>query len=121
MVEPLLLAMDQLIDGKQPEQLIELPPSTICYRQSLPAPDDNQQSNNRIIAAIRQHACHGISVAALAQELGMSTRSLQLQCQRELNSSPSALLIAQRINRAKQLIRENKLSMNAIARACGFS
>jgi transcriptional regulator GlxA family with amidase domain len=62
-----------------------------------------------------------ISPAALAQEVGMSTRQLERLFRRYLSRSPKRYYMELRLKRARNLLMQTEMSIINVALACGFS
>jgi transcriptional regulator GlxA family with amidase domain len=71
-------------------------------------------------AMLRQIA-NPISIATLARRLGTTDRTLHRRFRDRLGLSPLAYVQSQRIARAKQLLGEGRLSLEAIVERCGYS
>lgn len=70
----------------------------------------------RIAAALPQAP----AVAALAAEFGMSPRTLARHVQRATGQGPLALVQALRLQRARELLAEGRLSVDDVAAAVGY-
>ena len=62
-----------------------------------------------------------ITVAELANRIGVSRRELLRLFRRELNNTPSKILAQRRLDRARSLILNTRLPMTTIADSVGFS
>lgn len=56
----------------------------------------------------------------VAGDLGMSTRTLERHCLREIGMAPSALLECLRMRKARQLLAASKLPFAELALVCGY-
>ena len=61
-----------------------------------------------------------LSQAALARQLGISPRALQLQFRSQLNMTAQAYYLHLRLNEADRLVRESRQALQEIALATGF-
>lgn len=62
------------------------------------------------------------TVRALAEELRMSTRTLERLCQKQIGQTARDYLLELRLDRAKQLLREEPtMSLAQVGEVCGFS
>ncbi len=75
----------------------------------------------RALALIEAGVGQAITVASLAEQSGVSRRELLRLFRRELNDTPSQLLAARRLDRARSLVLNTRLPMATIADAVGFS
>ena len=64
---------------------------------------------------------HGLSNAALAEQLGISEVYLRKLFATHYNISPKQYILELRISKAKQLLVDTPFSITAIAEECGFS
>ncbi|PIE15227.1 MAG: AraC family transcriptional regulator [Rhodobacterales bacterium] len=62
-----------------------------------------------------------ISPAALAKDVGMSTRQLERLFRRYLNRSPKRYYMALRLQKARNLLMQTDMSVINVALACGFA
>jgi LacI family transcriptional regulator len=70
---------------------------------------------------IRRHACSGIRVRAVLDEVPLSRRSLEQRFQKLLGRSPKAEILRVQIERAQWLLAETDLPVAAVSRKAGFS
>jgi len=75
----------------------------------------------RALDLIEAGVGQSITVAALARRIGISRRELLRLFRRELNDTPSRLLAARRLDRARALVLNTRLPMATIADSVGFS
>jgi AraC family carnitine catabolism transcriptional activator len=75
----------------------------------------------RALGLIEAGVGQSITVAELADRVGVGRRELLRLFRRELNSTPSRVLALRRLDRARSLILNTRLSMARIADAVGFS
>ena len=68
---------------------------------------------------IQLHFAKPMDVAAICNELEISRRQLERQCQHEHRQTPAKLLLNKRLEHADKLLNSDS-SMNAIATKCGF-
>ena len=80
----------------------------------------SQRKLHHIIAYISDRLNDNLSLAAMAQELDMSQYHFCRLFERSMGISPYQYLIQQRVERAKQLLVQGKLSIAEIAQAVGF-
>lgn len=113
--------LDRMMAGESPPQAsILLPPRGLVVRQSsdIMAIDDPQ-----VVAAvryIREHACHGINVADVVRNAGLSRTLLERRMRQAIGRTPGEEIIRLRFNRVKRLLVETKLSLAEVADRCGF-
>ncbi len=69
---------------------------------------------------IRDHACEGITVADILQAIPLSRRVLESRFRKATGQSPHDAILAQKLNKVEQLLRESDLSLDSIAQKTGF-
>jgi transcriptional regulator GlxA family with amidase domain len=75
----------------------------------------------RALSMIEAGVGQSITVAELANRIGVSRRELLRLFRRELNNTPSKVLTQRRLDRARSLILNTRLPMTTIADSVGFS
>ncbi len=107
MLSRLLMAMDYtLVEGKEGK------------------PDSESRLIQRFRELLERHATEEIAVPDIAENLGVSVRTLQLALRSELGATPSELLRRVRLDRARELLlaaEPGQETIIAIAERCGFS
>ena len=74
-----------------------------------------------VIQMMEQNIEEPISPAALAKEVGMSTRQLERLFRRYLNRSPKRYYMELRLQKARNLLMQTDMSVINVALACGFA
>jgi LacI family transcriptional regulator len=69
---------------------------------------------------IREHACDGIRVEQVAEQAGVSRSTLKRRFQTALGRSVHEELLAVRLRRAQELLRQTALPLETIAEQAGF-
>ena len=69
---------------------------------------------------IRQHACDGINVEDVLENVALSRSALDRRFAAALGRSPKAEIVRIQINRVKQLLMETDFTLAAIAKMAGF-
>lgn len=87
-----------------------------AYAGGLP-----QQKLRQATEYIQEHLAQEISLNELAEYLGISRYYFCRLFKQSTGLSPYQYVIQQRVERAKQLLLKGKLSISAIAIACGFT
>lgn len=75
---------------------------------------------SRALRLIADGALDAENVVQLSDRLGVSARHLDRQFRQHLGASPAAVARARRVQFAKQLITDTRLSMSQVAAASGF-
>lgn len=76
---------------------------------------------DRAIDYIHAHLTDDISLKAIANYLGISRYHLCRMFKRSMGMSPHKYVLQQRVEKAKSMLHEGKLTISDIAIACGFS
>lgn len=76
---------------------------------------------SQVIQKMESHIEEPISPAALAKEVGMSTRQLERLFRRYLNRSPKRYYMELRLQKARNLLMQTDMSVINVALACGFA
>ncbi|WP_328329837.1 helix-turn-helix domain-containing protein [Kribbella sp. NBC_00382] len=69
---------------------------------------------------MQEHLDEPLSLASIAAQAAMSTRTLSRQFRAQTGSTPLQWLIRLRINRAQELLETTDLTIDQIATTCGF-
>ena len=114
--------LSRLMSGRKPRKTpLLLPPVGVTTRESsdVVAIDDPELAT--AIQYIRQHACDGIRVNDVLRQVPMSRTALERGCRRLLGRSPNMEINRVRIEQAKSCLRDTDMSLDEIARRCGFT
>jgi LacI family transcriptional regulator len=113
--------LDRMMRGERlPPDEIRIPPLGICCRQSTDVLAVEDSAIAQALRFIREHACDPIDVSDVLRVVPLSRRVLEQRFVQLLNRTPHAEILSVRLNRAKQLIGETKLSLGEIATRAGF-
>ncbi len=114
--------LDCLMNGRTvTKERQYIPPSFVATRQSTDIVAVNDPLVGRVLAHIRENATSIVSVYHLASYFNVSTRTLERRFKDAANRSPEEELIRIRLERAKTLLRNTKLSVLEIAAMSGFA
>lgn len=113
--------LDRLMAGKKaPVQPILVAPQCVVTRLSTEvlAIEDRQLAT--ALRLIREHACGGLRVDALARQVGLSRSVLQRRFRSALKRSLHQEMLGARLKRACELLTETDLALVEIAERAGF-
>jgi LacI family transcriptional regulator len=115
--------LDRLLKGKKmpPESVVRIAPTGVAVRQStdtLAVPDPDLA---RVLAYIREHACEGLTVKEILQNLPVERRWLERKSQEQLGRSPRAEIRRVQLERAGTLLSQTDLPVAEIARSVGLT
>lgn len=74
----------------------------------------------RAVEFVRANACKGIAVAEVVRQMGMKARMAEYAFREAAMRSIRDEIIAVRVARAKELLRNSKISVNEIYLKCGY-
>ena len=113
--------LDRLMNGRPvPEQPVLVAPLGISVRRSTDVVAVSSPAMRRALRLISERLADSYGASELAAELGVSRATLNRMFAGELDSSPSAEFLRQRIAKARKLLSETDDQMKEIAAACGF-
>jgi LacI family transcriptional regulator len=114
--------LDRMMAGeKPPKDVILVPPSRVVVRQSTDLMHIENADVVHALQFIREHACTGIDVDRVAEEVGLSRSVLQRQFLKHLKRTPKSEIMRIRIDHAKTLLTKSDKVSEIFARKCGFS
>lgn len=115
--------LDQLISGSAQGPLVRrIPPDGVVQRRSTDTLAIEDPVLARAVQHIREHLHQPFGVERLVEHCGLSRRRLEHRFQQALGCSPYAFIVAQRVERAKQLLASPQpKTLTAVATACGFT
>ncbi len=113
--------LGRMMAGEEPPpRTLWLPATHVVQRQSadLVAIDDGDVAG--ALRFIRDHACEGIGVVEVLAHTGLSRRMLELKFHKCLGRTPRQAIVKIKLDRAKLLLGQSDMSIETIARVCGF-
>jgi LacI family transcriptional regulator len=113
--------LDRMMAGEPPgRDPVLLPPRAVVLRQSteILAVDDPEVAE--ALRYIRGHACEGIRVDDLLAQVGLSRSVLERRFHRSVGRSPKSEISRVQLERAKQLLTESDIPIDAVASRSGF-
>ncbi len=112
--------LDSLLNGEQPpSEPIRIPCQSIAVRESTQK--NEGKSIDRALRLIEAEACKGLSVDDLARFLGMSRSSFEKRFAAEIGRTPGQEIRRVKLETAKKLLGETRLSVTHISEMVGFS
>ena len=107
--------------GTPPKETIILPPEDIEERLSTETLAIDDPQTLQALTYLRAHACDGIHVNDILQEVPMARRALERRFAKLLGRSPAQEMRRIQINQARKLLTRTDLPMQEIAEACGYT
>lgn len=115
--------LHSMLDGNEPikYQRILVPPAKVIARRST---DFLSLQDPMVIQAmhfIRNYACSGIRVEQVLDAVKLSRSNLETRFKDELGLTIHQVIYREKLEKAKHLLITSSLSINEIAKMCGFS
>jgi LacI family transcriptional regulator len=113
--------LDQLMSGKKVASDVIMDPLGVHARKStdLLAIEDPEVA--KAVRFIREHACEGIRVENVLEEVAMSRRSFEKRFRQALGRPPHMEIRRVQLDRVRQLLVGSDYKLQKIAEATGFS
>jgi LacI family transcriptional regulator len=112
--------LDQKMAGKPLEDTLYVPPGGVVVRQSTDTLAVEDEDLVRAMRFIREHACSGIDVTHVANQVGLSRRVLERRFRDLLGFAPKKEIMRIRIEHAKTLLARTDKTIESIIRKSGF-
>ncbi|MGB0774619.1 MAG: helix-turn-helix domain-containing protein [Akkermansiaceae bacterium] len=117
-----ILLLIQLIDGEEPETLrITIDNNDIRTRESTAGHDQTDLEILRARSIIRDRACNGLTVDELVSLLSLSRSALEKRYRALRGVTPAQEIRQLRVEKASQLLRLTKRTVDEIAHKVGFN
>jgi LacI family transcriptional regulator len=116
--------LDKLMRGREkPDKTSPLlvPPIGIVTRRSTEVSAINDPLIANAARAIREKACHGLTVDALLRQFGISRSIFYQRFQDSLGRSPHYEILRVQLDRVKGLLTQTSLPLKKIAEMTGFN
>jgi LacI family transcriptional regulator len=113
--------LERLMDGRPPPAApVRLSPRGVVRRQSTDIVAVEDPEIAAALQYVRRHACDGLRVAELLERLPLSHSVLERRFRALIGRSPKAEITRLQLERAKQLLAETDLPLDAVAAKAGF-
>ena len=113
--------LDDLMNGKAPpSEPIRIPAASVIARKSSDILAITHQGVAKSLRYISEHVQEPVQIMDLIGVAAMSRRGLHKAFLEHLGRTPGQELQRVRIERAKKLLTESSLKVEAVARACGY-
>ena len=107
--------------GQPPAVAVRIPPICVTGKQSTDMLAIDDQLIVRAVRFIQVHAYQGIVVEDVLREVPVSRRYLELQFKRYFGRLPAEEIRRLRLDRGRELLAQNDMSVDAVAEACGYA
>ena len=95
-------------------------PTGVVARRSTEVLAIEDRQSAAAMRFIREHACENIDVGDILRAVPLSRSTLERRYEKILGQSPKQDILRFRLNRAKQLLVETNLTLDAIAEKVGL-
>jgi LacI family transcriptional regulator len=113
--------LDRTMHGAAPPaEPIRIAPTRVIERMSTDILAVKDEDLRRALGFIRRHACDGITVADLLEEIPISRRRLEQKFRLHLNRTIHREIVRVRLEEAKRLLAETSLPLPDIAVRVGY-
>ncbi len=118
-----LALLDHLLQGgaSPPDEIYLLPPPPLIAREStIGEKPSNASKIEQAVQLIDKHACEGITVQEVANDLGLSRIAFTREFSQTFGRSPGEAIQGKRLDRAREWLHSSDLPISRIAQMCGF-
>lgn len=113
--------MDGLLNGRKPAVMdVRIEPAGLVARQSTDVLALRDKKVATALDFIREHACHGITVEQVVEQVHASRSQMESRFRRYLGRSPQAEIRRVQVEKIRHLLATTDLSLKEIADQAGF-
>jgi len=114
--------LNRMLTGEaiEPGYCERIEPRGVAARRSTDVLAIEDPEVSAAMRFIRQHACEGINVADVLEQVPLSRRVLEARFKKLLGRTPHEQIVRFQLQRARQLLTETDLPLSQIAATCGF-
>ncbi len=114
------VVLEKQMQGRHVPTKTPLSPSHIVERRSTDVLAIEDRDVVRAIRYLRDHACLGMAVSELSEQVPLSRSMLNRRFLEVLGRSPKEEITRVQMARARELLINTDLSIHAVAKSCGF-
>jgi LacI family transcriptional regulator len=113
--------LERMMGGEPaPEPLTTIPPLGVVTRRSTDVLAIDDRAISSAVRFIREHACEGITVEDVLEELPYSRSVFERRFTKIFGRTPKAEILRTQLDRVKRLLAETDLPLKQIASKAGF-
>jgi LacI family transcriptional regulator len=113
--------LERMMGGEPaPEPLTTIPPLGVVTRRSTDVLAIDDRAISSAVRFIREHACEGITVEDVLEELPYSRSVFERRFTKIFGRTPKAEILRTQLDRVKRLLAETDLPLKQIAFRAGF-
>ena len=114
--------LERLINGETlDQQVIEVNRHTLYQRLSSELIAVDNPALLKALNTIREHACAGVSLDAIAKVAGLSRSVLQRRFRQKLNRTVGEVILHEKLRIARGMLSDTELPISLVAERCGFN
>jgi LacI family transcriptional regulator len=114
--------LDRLMSGSpEPEKVALIAPSGVIPRESTDITIVDHPAVAKAVEFLKANLGQSFGVKAMVAAAGVSRRYLESAFAESLHRSPGDYIAEMRVDRAKQLLQSETITLTRVARECGFS
>ncbi|MDG1242381.1 MAG: XylR family transcriptional regulator [Opitutae bacterium] len=114
--------LERLINGETlDEQVIEVNLHTLYKRLSSELIAIDDPALLKALNSIREHACSGVSLDAIAKVAGLSRSVLQRRFRQKLNRTVGEVILNEKLRIAREMLSDTELPISLVAERSGFN
>ncbi len=109
-----------VMEGRKTPDITFVDPAGVIPRDSTRLCRGRDPLVEEVMAAMRAGLARPVSLPELARSYGMSSKTLERRFRSDMYQTPGRVLMRMRMDRAKELLRDGRLSSSEISEACGY-
>lgn len=114
--------LERLINGETlDQQVIEVNLHTLYQRLSSELIAIDDPALLKALNAIREHACAGVSLDAIAKVAGLSRSVLQRRFRQKLNRTVGEVILNEKLRIAREMLTNTEIPISLVAERSGFN
>jgi LacI family transcriptional regulator len=113
--------LHQHLSGNTTIEHLEIPPKGVVVAASTDHLATTDEDLARTLQFIKKHACQGITVEDVSQQIGIGRRTLERRFKEAVGKGIDEQIRKVRIDRAAELINKSDLTISEIAERSGFA
>jgi len=114
------LALDHLLQGEPVPARTDISPVGVLARDSTRLRESADPFVEQVMDLMRQQLAHPLNLPELAARFGVSSKTLERRFKEDLHQTPGRVFGRIRIDRAKELLSDDRYSISEVSEACGF-
>lgn len=113
-------ALHTLMQGGQVAQRTDIPPVGVLSRDSTRLRESADPFVEQVMDLMREQLAHPLNLPELAARFGVSAKTLERRFKEDLLQPPGKVFARIRIDRAKEMLSDDRHTISEVSEACGF-